>query len=634
MRSFSRDEADIFFGRESLVHQILERLGRAHSITIAGNSGCGKSSLVRAGLLPFLDDPNNFPGTARRRTVLFTPGKEPLRRLNEAITEHANTSQQALTTPASPSLILEYLSTMFRASGDDWLLIIDQFEEIFRALQSPASNEEFKLFVSALNDIGAGLWPNVYVILVMRPDFIGDCGYFAGLTELVNRGLVLVPPLSREGRLAAIIKPVEKVGGAADIEFAKRLVDDVDDDPDGLVLMQHLLQRMWVRERHVHQSSAPTLTLAGYAAVGELSHALRLHAEEVFSALASDEARQLASRVFKCLTSNERGRLSRRPARLAELETVLQAKIDQLVTAIMPFAQAGFLIPQQLSGWTDNTVIDIRHEAVIRQWPRLMDWIEQEAESGEMYARLRASAQRHSQAMGAFLAEPELSYVRAWFAQQEPSRQWAERYGGDYELTVAYLRESEAAGLKREGKILQKPGGVFICYRRDDSAGDARNISDKLASRFGSHRIFMDVDSISLGSNFEDVLLSTLHSCSVVLVLIGPHWLMMADGEGHRRLDNSSDYVRIEIRDAMSHELRVVPVLLGRATMPEESQLPSDIRRLSKLQSVSLKHETFTTDLQELAMKIQQYVGSDGLSSQIRQGLTKALQWTRFVSRR
>src|SRR5208283_2883253 len=169
------------------------------------------------------------------------------------------------------------------------------------------------------------------------------------------------------------------------------------------------------------------------------------------------------------------------------------------------------------------------------------------------------------------------------FAQQEPSRQWAERYGGDYELTVAYLRESEAAGLKREGKILQKPGGVFICYRRDDSAGDARNISDKLASRFGSHRIFMDVDSISLGSNFEDVLLSTLHSCSVVLVLIGPHWLMMADGEGHRRLDNSSDYVRIEIRDAMSHELRVVPVLLGRATMPEESQLPSDIRRLSKL---------------------------------------------------
>ena len=124
-----------------------------------------------------------------------------------------------------------------------------------------------------------------------------------------------------------------------------------------------------------------------------------------------------------------------------------------------------------------------------------------------------------------------------------------------------------------------------------------------------------------------------MNSSSVVLVLIGIHWLMIADAEGRRRLNNPGDYVRREIRDAMNQSLRVIPVLLGRAAMPEESQLPPDIKRLAKLQNVTLKHETFKTDLHELTKKLEQYVKPVGSASRFKQSLTKALQWTRFVPR-
>jgi hypothetical protein len=143
----------------------------------------------------------------------------------------------------------------------------------------------------------------------------------------------------------------------------------------------------------------------------------------------------------------------------------------------------------------------------------------------------------------------------------------------------------------------------------------------------------MDVDSISPGSDFEEVLNSALRSCAVVLVLIGPHWLTISDAEGRRRLDNPSDYVRREIREAMSQELRVIPVLLGRVAMPAETDLPPDIRRLSKRQSLALKHETYNADLLELLKQLEEFVHPVGLPSRMKLGLTKALQWTRRTPR-
>jgi hypothetical protein len=236
-----------------------------------------------------------------------------------------------------------------------------------------------------------------------------------------------------------------------------------------------------------------------------------------------------------------------------------------------------------------------------------------------------------------FLHGPELTQLVDWIERDHPSAAWTERYGGELDLVMTYLRNSAEA--ERQGVVgksagrRQEPNGVFICYRRDDSAGDARMIAACLVKRFGPRRVFMDVDSIAPGSEFENVLHETLRSCAVVLVLIGIHWLTIFDDEGRRRLDNSGDYVRREVRDAMNTGRTVIPVLLGRAKMPAEDKLPPDLKRLVKLQGFELRHERFQADLSELVKYVVDRVGQPGPTVRLRQGLTKALQWTRLTPR-
>lgn len=650
IRAFRRDEANIFFGREALVEQIAERLVRDHFLTISGPSASGKTSLIQAGLLPNLDERSKSSKNPQWRTATMRPGLEPLGRLIEALTPQTVTSAKFFVVDFNSSQIREHLWDLLRevalTDSRDILLVVDQFEEIFRCKWlSSASRREAELFVTALADITTrSESPYLRLILVVRADFIGDCYAFTGLTELVNRGLVIVPPPTREGRLAAIVKPAENAGGVVESEFAARLVDDTDELPDSLVLMQHVLRRMWARENdhgfHVRATdrafSQPRLTVSGYEAVGGLDHALELHAEEVFSAL-NDEGRQIATGMFKCLTDKNDGRFFRRPDKLGNIASVVQTSIDDLGRMIRTFQEAGFLItPEEHSEQASDTLIDISHEAVIRQWGRLGEWAETEAESSQMYRRLSQSAQQYRQGMMGVLRGPELTQALDWVSREKPSSQWAARYGGDFELTLSYLRHSEAQRVQDQMSADGRspaPGGLFICYRRDDSAGDARNISQALAKRFSSRQLFMDVDSISPGSDFEEVLNSALRSCAVVLVLIGPHWLTIADAEGRRRLDNPGDYVRREIREAMSQELRVIPVLLGRVAMPAETELPLDIRRLSKRQSLALKHETYNADLLELLKQLEEFVHPVGLPSRMKLGLTKALQWTRRTPR-
>jgi hypothetical protein len=142
--------------------------------------------------------------------------------------------------------------------------------------------------------------------------------------------------------------------------------------------------------------------------------------------------------------------------------------------------------------------------AVIRQWVRLAHWAEQEGESGEMYKKIHRSAELNNKGVSGLLGDPDLTIVRDWVDSQKLSAPWAERYGGGFDLVVTYLTNSEEAARNEAARSLksgnpQVPGGVFICYRRDDSSGDARFISEALIAHFGSQRVFMDVDNIAPG---------------------------------------------------------------------------------------------------------------------------------------
>jgi TIR domain len=141
--------------------------------------------------------------------------------------------------------------------------------------------------------------------------------------------------------------------------------------------------------------------------------------------------------------------------------------------------------------------------------------------------------------------------------------------------------------------------GCFISYRRDDSAPWAGRLHDRLAASLDTWRIFFDIDSVDLGQDFRTVIASTLESCDVVLVLIGPTWLTK-DEAGRRRIDDESDVHRIEVTTALNLGLRVIPILVGGAAMPRSSELPGDLQSLAFRNALTVDHGSFTRDVEVL----------------------------------
>jgi hypothetical protein len=149
------------------------------------------------------------------------------------------------------------------------------------------------------------------------------------------------------------------------------------------------------------------------------------------------------------------------------------------------------------------------------------------------------------------------------------------------------------------------PGGIFISYRREDSAGFAGRIYDRLVGRLDRSRLFFDVDNIEPGLDFVKVLSDRVGACDALIAIIGKEWLSSSDTAGHRRLDDPRDFVRIEIEAALARDVRVIPVLVGGAAMPREDDLPETLRPLVRRQGMEVSHARFDLDADHLARWIQ-----------------------------
>jgi hypothetical protein len=146
---------------------------------------------------------------------------------------------------------------------------------------------------------------------------------------------------------------------------------------------------------------------------------------------------------------------------------------------------------------------------------------------------------------------------------------------------------------------------VFISYRRDDSAGHAGRVHDRLEREFDRDLLFMDVDAVPLGVNFVKVLSEEVAKCDVLLAVIGPNWLNARDEDGNRRLDNPHDFVRIEIGAALQRNIPVIPILLDGAKVPKPSQLPKELEELSLRNGLDVRHVSFHNDIDKLVRSLQ-----------------------------
>jgi WD40 repeat protein/energy-coupling factor transporter ATP-binding protein EcfA2 len=470
LRPFEFHESNLYFGRDGQSERMLSKLAARHFVAVVGTSGSGKSSLVRAGLLPALFGGFMPSAGSNWRVALMRPGNDPLGNLARALNDPTvfgsdiaeNAALQTVITEATlrrGSLgLVEAVRQTRMPSNENLLVVVDQFEELFRFARVTASERyqnEAAAFVKLLLEAIEQRDVPIYVVLTLRSDYLGDCALFWDLPEAINESQFLIPRLTREQRREAITGPVAVCGGEISSRLVNRLLNDVGDNQDQLPILQHALMRAWDNWRADHAEGEP-IDLRHYEATGGMGAALSLHADEAYAELSNERERRLAERMFKGLT--ERGadnREIRRPLELQEICALTEASEEEVVAVLEPFRREGrsFLMPPASVRLTPESVIDISHESLIRCWGRLNEWVEEESRSARIYLRLAETAALYRRDAAELLRDPELHIALDWRAEDRPNEAWARRYHPDFEIAMDFLEQSrEIRDLKAYAK--------------------------------------------------------------------------------------------------------------------------------------------------------------------------------------
>jgi WD40 repeat protein len=328
------------------------------------------------------------------------------------------------------------------------IIIIDQFEELFRYKQSPTSfhnitevSHFIQLILTALNRDVIPL----YIIISMRSDFIDECTEYPGLTEKINQGHYLVPRMTKEEIRSAITGPVRVSGGAISDKLVSRLLKEAGSDPDQLPVLQHALMRTWANWQQDPSGDAE-MDEHHYEAIGTMSEALSIHAEEIYNELPDQRHQYIAEKLFKALTAyGEDNKGTRRPTQLSEINSIASAKVDEVITVINSFRSPGrtFLMPPYETPLDEDAIIDITHESIMRIWHRVHQWVEEETRSAQLYLRLSKSAELYQEGKTGLWVDPELHLALNWMENDNPNQSWANRYDPAFDRAMAFLKYSK-----------------------------------------------------------------------------------------------------------------------------------------------------------------------------------------------
>ncbi|HKF26452.1 MAG TPA: ATP-binding protein, partial [Candidatus Acidoferrum sp.] len=341
LRPFDAEDALLFFGRDPQTDELLRRLDDTRFLAVVGLSGSGKSSLVRAGLLPGLRRGHLCSAGSQWRFSVMRPGSDPLGALARALNETLGERGDRLQTLRSGRLGLLDASRHGRKADENVLLVVDQFEEIFRFqdayCQRAGEAAKFVELLLAASQEYEPAW-RVYSVITLRSDYLGECARFRRLPEALNESQYLVPRMTREQLREAIVGPAALGGVELSRELWEELLDKTGDDSDQLPVLQHLLMRMW--EKREQTAAGFRITEAHYIAVGGWDHALNDHADAVWNELGAQ--RNLAKRILQRLTDKApAGREVRRPATVRELAEVAEVPGDEVIRVVWHFGREG-----------------------------------------------------------------------------------------------------------------------------------------------------------------------------------------------------------------------------------------------------------------------------------------------------
>ncbi|MBS1488539.1 MAG: High-affnity carbon uptake protein Hat/HatR [Bacteroidetes bacterium] len=460
LRPFTMEECYLYFGREGQVDEILLKLSTHRTVTVMGYSGSGKSSLMYCGLLPVLYGGFMTQSGPFWNICKFRPGGSPLANLTQSIISTLLESKriEEEDVPVHRAIInsvlrsgsnglLDIAKYMQRTQNENVLFMVDQFEELFRYSEAGGeTRDEAAVFINLITTATQQTEVPVYVATSMRADFISDCASFHGLSEMINTSNYLVPQMTREQKRMAIEGPVSVSGGKIAPRLLKRLLNDLGENQDQLPILQHVMMRTWDYWEANHDPGEP-IDIRHYNAVGKISQALSLHANEAFEDL-NTRQKEIAQVIFKSITEKTQDNQGiRKSAKIGLIAELADAQEKEVIDVVDNFRKPGrsFLMPGTNVMLHAGSTIELSHESLMRIWTRLAKWVEDEAESAQMYKRISGAAAMYQTGETSLWRPPDLQLALNWQKKQHPTRAWAQRYDNTFERAIVFLESSRIA---------------------------------------------------------------------------------------------------------------------------------------------------------------------------------------------
>ncbi len=357
-------DAAWFAGRERLVAELVSRLAGTRFLGVVGASGGGKSSAVRAGLLAALAD-DVLPGSGTWDRILMRPGDHPMREL----------ARVAIGTRLQDvgDLLEQMIRSQTSAVDSRTVLVVDQLEEAWTACQDPG---ERAAFLDTLAELASDPRSPVTVVLVVRADYVGELADHPALARGMADSTVLVgAPTPAEVR-RAIERPAARAGLTLDDGLAEAMVSDAGAEPGLLPLLSTALTRLWL------QREGARLTFAAYVGMGGLSGAIAHLADAAYNSLSTDEQVAARTLLLRLTGPGEGTAVTRRRVPLSELEALPRGEVRRVVDVL---ADARLLT-------VSDGHVEVAHEALFREWPRLRGWLVEDAAGRSVQRRLALAA--------------------------------------------------------------------------------------------------------------------------------------------------------------------------------------------------------------------------------------------------
>jgi WD40 repeat protein/class 3 adenylate cyclase len=387
LATFEVEDAAYFFGRERLVGELAARTVGVGLLGVVGASGSGKSSAVLAGLVPSLAA-GLLPGSERWRVARMRPNEHPLQEMRAALLSAGLSSN-------SDDDLAGALGQLDR--GGRLILLVDQFEEVF----TTAIDEERDAFVATLARAASDDKERVIIVLTLRADFYGHCGEYPELARLLTANHVLVGTMRADELQRAIDLPARRLGVRVESGLSRALADEVADEPGGLPLLSTTLVELWAARED------GWLRIDAYERSGGLRGAVARLAERSYQQLTDAEKQTAKSLLLRLVGSGEGDTAVRRSVPVGEFDF---ERDSAAATVLARLIQDRLLTRRE-------DIVEIAHEALIREWPRLRDWLEEDVHGRAVRAHLTAAAkqwQESERSPAELYRGPRLSVVMDW----------------------------------------------------------------------------------------------------------------------------------------------------------------------------------------------------------------------------